>query len=75
MYWGFCKDDQQDKWMYKPLFWIRDILERIQIAEPNNGLMDPDPVLFAKYIQDANKKYLIFLSLFVLLFEGTGTFT
>jgi hypothetical protein len=61
MYWEFCKGDQQDKLMYKPLFRIRDILERIQIAEPNNGLMDPDPVLFASDLQDANKKYLIFL--------------
>jgi hypothetical protein len=31
MYWKFCKDDQQDKWMYKPVFRIRNILERIQI--------------------------------------------
>jgi hypothetical protein len=61
MYWQFCKGDQQDKLMYKPLFRI--------------GLMDPDPVLFASDLQDANKKYLIFLSLFVLLFEGTGTST
>jgi hypothetical protein len=50
--------------LFKTVLLISDILAQIRIRESYNGLTNPDPALFVKDLQDANKKFVFFLITF-----------
>jgi hypothetical protein len=64
--------------VFRPVFWIRDVLIQIRIRAPYNWIMepdpDPDPALFFNAFQDANNNKF-FSSTFLLIHTLGRTFT